>query len=254
MARNGAKFAVVDQFWSAYRLHEQSVTGSKSSAALVNETQATILSRVKGRKPRGYDILLTFGYRLLRHVLNPRDTWSASAGDLYLAVLWVIELNLTFAGIFRRSQRRAGQRSYEKDEMRFRELISLVSILLPWPLHRAILVHVLGYKTDRSAKIGFSLICPTQLEMGPKAIIGHLTLCKWGVDFLKLEDGAIVGNLNWITAVPLRGALILGMGRVAARNWLSTRKPLSRTGILLTAQLLSPSAVSLLLPKAAPSF
>lgn len=75
MARNGAKFAVVDQFWSAYRLHEQSVTGSKSSAALVNQTQATILSRVKGRKPRGYDILLTFGYRLLRHVLNPRDTW-----------------------------------------------------------------------------------------------------------------------------------------------------------------------------------
>ena len=96
--------------------------------------------------------------------------------------------------------------------MRFRELISLVSILLPWPLHRAILVHVLGYKIDRSAKIGFSLICPTQLEMGPKAIIGHLTLCKWGVDLLKLEDGAIIGNLNWITAVPLKGSPHFGDG------------------------------------------
>jgi glycosyltransferase involved in cell wall biosynthesis len=75
MARAGAKFAVVDHFWSAYRIHEQSVTGSKSSAACVSQTQAKIFSRVKGREPRGYDGLLTYGYRLLRHVLNPRDTW-----------------------------------------------------------------------------------------------------------------------------------------------------------------------------------
>jgi glycosyltransferase involved in cell wall biosynthesis len=75
MARAGAKFAVVDQFWSAYRIHEQSVTGSKSSAARISQTQAKIFSRVKGREPRGYDTLLTYGYRLLRHVLNPRDTW-----------------------------------------------------------------------------------------------------------------------------------------------------------------------------------
>lgn len=75
MARAGARFAIVDQFWSAYRLHEQSVTGSKSSAALIDQTEARIFLRVKGRKPRGYDTVLTYGYRLIRHVLNPRDTW-----------------------------------------------------------------------------------------------------------------------------------------------------------------------------------
>jgi glycosyltransferase involved in cell wall biosynthesis len=75
MARGGAKFAIVDEFWSAYRIHPLSVTGTKSSAARVIETQAKIFSRVKGREPRGYDTLLTYGYRLLRHVLNPLDTW-----------------------------------------------------------------------------------------------------------------------------------------------------------------------------------
>jgi glycosyltransferase involved in cell wall biosynthesis len=75
MARVGVKFANVDEFWSAYRIHEQSVTGSKSSAVRVSQTQDRIFSRVKGREPRRYDRLLAFGYRLLRHILNPLDTW-----------------------------------------------------------------------------------------------------------------------------------------------------------------------------------
>ena len=75
MARAGAKFAIVDEFWSAYRIHSQSVTGSRNSAERVIQTQAKIFSRVKGREPRGYDRLLTYGYRLLRHFLNPLDTW-----------------------------------------------------------------------------------------------------------------------------------------------------------------------------------
>jgi glycosyltransferase involved in cell wall biosynthesis len=75
MARAGAKFAIMNEFWSAYRIHPQSVTGSKISALAVQETQAKIFTRVKGRKQRGYDTLLTYGYRLLRHVLNPLDTW-----------------------------------------------------------------------------------------------------------------------------------------------------------------------------------
>jgi glycosyltransferase involved in cell wall biosynthesis len=75
MARAGAKFAIVDEFWSAYRIHPNSVTGSKSSEARVIQTQAKIFSRVKGRQPSGYDKLLTRWYRLLRHILNPLDTW-----------------------------------------------------------------------------------------------------------------------------------------------------------------------------------
>jgi hypothetical protein len=75
MARAGAEFAVVDEFWSAYRIHMESVTGSKSSAARIFQTQAKIFSRVKGREQGGFDKCLTWGYRMLRHVLNLRDTW-----------------------------------------------------------------------------------------------------------------------------------------------------------------------------------
>lgn len=89
--------------------------------------------------------------------------------------------------------------------MSFRELFSLAILPMPWPLRRALLVHVLGYKIDRSARIGFSLICPKHLEMGPEASIGHLTLCKPGVDLLTLGESAIIGNLNWITGTPLNG-------------------------------------------------
>jgi hypothetical protein len=28
-----------------------------------------------GRKPQVYDRLLAFGYRVIRHILNPMDTW-----------------------------------------------------------------------------------------------------------------------------------------------------------------------------------
>ena len=88
--------------------------------------------------------------------------------------------------------------------MSFREMVFVATLPMPWPLRRALLVHVLGYKIDRSARIGFSLICPRRLEMGPKSSIGHLTLCKAGVELLRLEEGATIGNLNWITGVPLK--------------------------------------------------
>jgi hypothetical protein len=86
--------------------------------------------------------------------------------------------------------------------MSFRELFSLAMLLVPWPLRRVLLVLVLGYKIDRTARIGFSLICPKHLDMGPRAMIGHLTLCKYGVESLSLGEGALIGNLNWITAAP----------------------------------------------------
>ena len=89
--------------------------------------------------------------------------------------------------------------------MNSRVLISLAAILLPWPLRRLMLVHLAGYAIHKSARIGYSLICPTRLEMGPGSRIGHLTLCKPGVELLRLGERAIVGNLNWITGEPLQG-------------------------------------------------
>ena len=75
MARAGGRFAVVDKFWSAYRIHAESMTGSKTNASRVQQAQDAIFSRVMGRRPRGYDKVVTYGYRVLRHLLNPGDTW-----------------------------------------------------------------------------------------------------------------------------------------------------------------------------------
>lgn len=75
MARAGGKFAAVDNCWSAFRIHPQSITGSKSTIQLGNQTRIEMFSRVMGRNPGKVDQLLYFVYRILRHILNPIDTW-----------------------------------------------------------------------------------------------------------------------------------------------------------------------------------
>ncbi len=90
--------------------------------------------------------------------------------------------------------------------MTFRILVSLAAMLLPWPLRRLVLVHVLGYSIHKRARIGFSVICPARLEMGEFALIGHLTVCRPGLELLHLGEGAIVGNLNWLGAVAFKNS------------------------------------------------
>ena len=75
MARAGGKFAIADEFWSSYRIHAESMTGSKSNSIRIQKTLDAIFTRIMGRQPQRYDRLLAFGYRILRHILNPSDTW-----------------------------------------------------------------------------------------------------------------------------------------------------------------------------------
>lgn len=88
-----------------------------------------------------------------------------------------------------------------------RLIISLATLLLPWSVRRFILVHFLGYSINKTARLGYSLICPVCLEMGPGSRIGHLTFCKSGVELLHLGEGAAIGNLNWITGEALGASL-----------------------------------------------
>jgi acetyltransferase-like isoleucine patch superfamily enzyme len=89
--------------------------------------------------------------------------------------------------------------------MFLRVVICLSSLLLPWPMRRLVLVYLLGYDIHKTARIGCSLICPVRLKMGPKSTIGHLNMCKDGVELVQLGEGAEIGNLNWITGVPMHG-------------------------------------------------
>jgi acetyltransferase-like isoleucine patch superfamily enzyme len=90
--------------------------------------------------------------------------------------------------------------------MKLRLLVSIGALLLPWPLRRLALVYLLGYSIHKTARLGYSLICPVHLELGPGAYIGHFNFCKTGVELLRLGKGAVIGNLNWITGEPLRAS------------------------------------------------
>ncbi len=74
MACAGGRFRVANRFWSGYRVHAQSVTGSKRTEEKILKTRSQIFSRVQGRKRRKYDEALTSACRLYRHLSNPLDT------------------------------------------------------------------------------------------------------------------------------------------------------------------------------------
>jgi acetyltransferase-like isoleucine patch superfamily enzyme len=82
-----------------------------------------------------------------------------------------------------------------------KRFISLFSMVLPWPLRRAVLRRFLGYEIADTSRIGLSWIYPRKLIMKEGARIGHLTLCK-DIDLLQMEESTSIGNLNWITGYP----------------------------------------------------
>jgi acetyltransferase-like isoleucine patch superfamily enzyme len=82
-----------------------------------------------------------------------------------------------------------------------RTLLRALLVLLPWPIRRALLQWLFGFRIDRTARIGYAWVFPERLVMGPGSRIGHLTLCK-GLSLLELGTQATIGRGNWITAVP----------------------------------------------------
>lgn len=82
-----------------------------------------------------------------------------------------------------------------------RTLIALIVTVLPWPVKRLVLVHLLDAQIDASARIGLSVVIARRLKLGAGARIGHLNVIR-GMSILSLGEGAQIGNLNWITALP----------------------------------------------------
>ncbi len=82
-----------------------------------------------------------------------------------------------------------------------RQILLLLSVLLPWPLRRSFLEKQFGYSIHPTSQIGFCWIFPERLIMEENSRIGHFTLCK-NIDLLHLGPHAIIGPLNWITGFP----------------------------------------------------
>ena len=82
-----------------------------------------------------------------------------------------------------------------------KNLIMLLSVLLPWSARRRLLETQFGYSIHPDSRIGLAWICPRRLIMEEHSSIGHLNLCK-NIDLLHLGAHAMIGQLNWITGFP----------------------------------------------------
>ena len=77
----------------------------------------------------------------------------------------------------------------------------VLTVLLPWPLRRAILQRVYGYRIHETAHIGWAWVFPRQLVMNEGTSIGHATVCI-NLDAVYLEPHSQIGRGNWITGFP----------------------------------------------------
>jgi hypothetical protein len=72
MALSGARFALVDEVWSGYRLHSQSITSSHKLRQLREENHRRMFRKILGRDSRGGDRLVANACRLGKHLRNPK--------------------------------------------------------------------------------------------------------------------------------------------------------------------------------------
>ena len=79
--------------------------------------------------------------------------------------------------------------------------IYLILMLFPWCLRRRLLCCIFGYKIDKTARIGFSIIMPKRLEMSARTKIGHLCICK-NIDRLFMGEDSGIGSFHLITGIP----------------------------------------------------
>jgi carbonic anhydrase/acetyltransferase-like protein (isoleucine patch superfamily) len=98
--------------------------------------------------------------------------------------------------------------------MFWRTIFNVALFMLPWFIRRRILIWSFGYKIDRTAFIGRSIVLCRRLTMGPYSYIGDLNVIRGGVEEVTLESYAIIGGLNWISAHALSGELSQKEGSV----------------------------------------
>lgn len=79
-----------------------------------------------------------------------------------------------------------------------RILLNVVLMLFPWCIRRVMLNLIFGYKIDKTARIGFSLILPSKLIMEKFSRIGSGNICK-PIDELIMKEDSGIGSLNFIT-------------------------------------------------------
>lgn len=83
-------------------------------------------------------------------------------------------------------------------------ILLALTVLLPWPLRRRILIACLGYELHPTSRMGLAWVFPKKLILEEHARIGHLSVCK-GLELVHLKAYAMVGRGNWISGYPKGG-------------------------------------------------
>jgi glycosyltransferase involved in cell wall biosynthesis len=72
MALSGARFALVDEFWSSFRLHDASITGAKKFDSLMRDYELQLFRKIMHRDIAWFDLPVRFLMRVVKHALNTR--------------------------------------------------------------------------------------------------------------------------------------------------------------------------------------
>lgn len=80
-------------------------------------------------------------------------------------------------------------------------LLKIISVVLPWPLKRFMLVRIFKYEIHPSARIGLSWIYPKKLIMAEHSQIGHFNAAVH-LDLISIGKHSIIARSNWITGFP----------------------------------------------------
>jgi acetyltransferase-like isoleucine patch superfamily enzyme len=86
---------------------------------------------------------------------------------------------------------------------RYRLLVQLVCLPLPWKLRRWLLTKMLGFSIDPTARIGFSIILADEVVMEKKAVIGQLNYIGT-LDRLIMREESVLASYNWVTGISRR--------------------------------------------------
>jgi glycosyltransferase involved in cell wall biosynthesis len=84
MAMRGAQFALVNEFWSEFRLHSESITSSMRLDLAYRNYRKNIFQKIIGRPFRAADYFFVLAYRLQKHARNPLGLYERlTKGPIY---------------------------------------------------------------------------------------------------------------------------------------------------------------------------
>jgi hypothetical protein len=72
MALSGARFALVNEVWSGFRLHSQSMTSSSKESKQQQDDVRRMFRKILGRDSSGIDQLVAQACRIRKHLRSPR--------------------------------------------------------------------------------------------------------------------------------------------------------------------------------------